>query len=72
MHRDGEWFLDNGNCSDTRLVVAVVGSEPAQEAACKPNEVDVPEVVGAKLDDAVARIESMPRPGDPLPPRRAR
>ena len=55
VHRDGEWFLDNGNCSDTRLVVYVVGSEPAQEAACKPNEVDVPEVVGAKLDDAVAR-----------------
>jgi penicillin-binding protein 1A len=74
--RDGEWFLDNGNCRDTRLVVYVVGSEPEHEASCKPDEVDVPEVVGADLDNAVARIESMPlvpetlyrpaEPGDPL------
>jgi membrane peptidoglycan carboxypeptidase len=60
VFRDGEWLLDNGLCSDTRLVVYVVGSEPEHEASCKPNEVDVPEVVGAKLDDAVARVESMP------------
>jgi penicillin-binding protein 1A len=72
VYRDGEWFLDNGNCRDTRLVMYVVGSEPQHEATCKPDEVDVPEVVGAKLDDAVARIESMPlvpeilyRPAEP-------
>jgi penicillin-binding protein 1A len=72
VFREGKWFLDNGNCRDTRLVVYVVGSEPAHEADCKPDEVDVPAVVGAKLDDAVARIESMPlvpeilyRPAEP-------
>jgi penicillin-binding protein 1A len=72
VFRDGQWLLDNGACGDTRLVVYVVGSEPEREAACKPNEVDIPEVVGAKLDDAVAQIESMPlvpeilyRPAEP-------
>ncbi len=70
--RDGTWLLDNGNCRDTRYVVYEVGSEPDREAACKPDEVDVPEVVGASLDDAVTRIESMPlvpeilyRPAEP-------
>jgi penicillin-binding protein 1A len=76
VFRDGKWLLDNGNCEDTRQVVYVVGSEPAREAACKPNEVDVPRVVGASLEDAEARIRSMPlvpevlyrpaKPGEPL------
>ena len=76
VFRDGEWLLDNGNCRDTRQVMYVVGSEPSQEAACKPNEVDIPRVVGASLEDADARIRSMPlvpeilyrpaRPGDRL------
>jgi penicillin-binding protein 1A len=60
VFRDGDWLLDNGNCGDTRQVMYVVGAAPQQEAACKPNEVDVPEVVGAKLDAADERIRSMP------------
>jgi penicillin-binding protein 1A len=60
VRRNGEWFLDNGLCRDTRQVTYVVGSEPKREASCKPNEVDVPRVVGASLEDAEARVRSMP------------
>jgi penicillin-binding protein 1A len=60
VYRDNQWLLDNGNCHDVRLVTYVAGSEPTKQAACKPNEVDVPPVVGAKLEDAKIRLEGMP------------
>src|SRR4029078_6699707 len=34
-------------------------AEPTSQAPCKPNEVDVPPVVGAKLNDAKIRLEGM-------------
>jgi penicillin-binding protein 1A len=60
VYRDNRWLLDNGNCRDVHLVTYVAGSEPTKQAACKPNEVDVPPVVGAKLEDAKIRLEGMP------------
>lgn len=60
VHRDGEWLLDNGNCRDSRSVVYFAGFEPSRYAECKPNEVDVPDVIGAPLEDAEARLASMP------------
>ena len=60
VYRDKQWLLDNGNCRDVHLITYVAGSEPTKEAACKPNEVDVPRVVGAKLDDAKIRLEGKP------------
>jgi penicillin-binding protein 1A len=60
VYRNGRWLLDNGNCRDTRQVMYVVGSEPEREAACKPDEVDIPRVVGATLAKAEERIRSMP------------
>ena len=53
-------MLDNGNCSDVHQVVYVVGFEPEEKAPCKPNEVDVPRVVGARLDQAKERLAGMP------------
>src|SRR5206468_10270413 len=47
VYRDNQWLLDNGNCRDARLITYFAGSEPTKEAPCKPNEVDVPPVVGA-------------------------
>jgi beta-lactam-binding protein with PASTA domain len=38
----------------------VAGAGPTQKAPCKPNEVDVPHVVGAKLADAKTRLLGMP------------
>jgi membrane peptidoglycan carboxypeptidase len=60
VYRDNQWLLDNGNCRDVHLVTYVAGSEPTKQASCKPNEVDVPNVVGAKLEDAKIRLEGMP------------
>jgi penicillin-binding protein 1A len=60
VYRNNQWLLDNGNCRDVHLVTYVVGSAPTKEAPCKPNEVDVPPVVGAKLEEAKIRLEGMP------------
>jgi membrane peptidoglycan carboxypeptidase len=60
VYRDGSWERDNGLCRDARVVVYFSGFGPKKEAGCKPNEVDVPKVVGATLADAEARLASMP------------
>jgi penicillin-binding protein 1A len=60
VYRDKHWFLDNGNCEDSRTILYFEGFGPSAKAPCKPNEVDVPRVVGAKLEDANARLLSMP------------
>ena len=60
VYRNNQWVVDNGNCRDGHLVTYVAGSEPTKQAQCKPNEVDVPPVVGAKLADAKIRLEGMP------------
>ena len=60
VFRQNHWMLDNGNCSDVHQILYVTGFEPKERAPCKPNEVDVPRVVGAPLDQAEARLLSMP------------
>ena len=60
VFRQNHWMLDNGNCSDVHQILYVTGFEPTERAPCKPNEVDVPRVVGAALDQAQARLLSMP------------
>ncbi|MGH3092113.1 MAG: PASTA domain-containing protein, partial [Gaiellaceae bacterium] len=72
VHRGQRWLLDNGNCRDTRQVVYFVGSEPTAQAPCKPNEVDVPDVVGSRRALAEQQLLSMPltpevisRPAEP-------
>jgi penicillin-binding protein 1A len=59
-YRNEEWRVDNGYCTNTRLVLYVSGYEPRQRADCKPNEVDVPRVVGQTVEAAEARLASMP------------
>jgi membrane peptidoglycan carboxypeptidase len=60
VYRNNKLYLDNGNCHDVHRILYVVGSGPKQRAPCKPNEVDVPPVVGARVEDARARLLSMP------------
>jgi membrane peptidoglycan carboxypeptidase len=60
VYRKNRWMLDNGLCQDTRQVLYVIGFEPQERAPCKPNEVDVPRVVGATLAHAEERLLSMP------------
>jgi len=59
-YRDGEIQLDNGVCRDVSLIVYFSGSGPVKTSNCKPNEVDVPNVVGWKLADARVRLEAQP------------
>jgi penicillin-binding protein 1A len=76
VYRSNHWYIDNGNCNDSHTIMYVAGFGPTQPAPCKPNEVDIPHVVGAKLADAKARLLGMPltpevitrpaRPGEPL------
>jgi membrane peptidoglycan carboxypeptidase len=58
--RDNEWRVDNGNCRRVREVIYFAGYEPDEKADCKPNEVDVPRVVGLTVEQAQARLASMP------------
>jgi penicillin-binding protein 1A len=76
VYRGNHWYIDNGNCKDSHTIMYVAGYGPSQPAPCKPNEVDVPQVVGAKLANAKARLFGMPltpevitrpaKPGEPL------
>jgi penicillin-binding protein 1A len=59
-YRDGTLELDNGYCRDTTEVVYFESLGPHRTANCKPNEVDVPRVVGLSLGDAKARLARQP------------
>jgi beta-lactam-binding protein with PASTA domain len=60
VYRNNHLYLDNGNCEDARTILYVAGQGPSKRAPCKPNEVDVPRVVGARLKEAKERLLSMP------------
>jgi penicillin-binding protein 1A len=60
LHRDGRIQRDNGICRDPHLVVYFAGAGPTRTARCKPNEVEVPRVVGQPLARARARLVSTP------------
>jgi beta-lactam-binding protein with PASTA domain len=57
--RDGKLRRDNGVCRNTVSVELFVTS-PLEAADCKPNEVDVPDVVGETLAAAQARLDGQP------------
>jgi membrane peptidoglycan carboxypeptidase len=58
--RDGSFQLDNGVCRNTISVRYFAGRTPAKEADCRPNEVEVPNVVGATYEAARARLAAQP------------
>jgi membrane peptidoglycan carboxypeptidase len=60
VERDGSVQRDNGLCRTVHEVVYFVGHEPRRIADCKPNEVDVPSVVGMTLAEARARLARQP------------
>jgi penicillin-binding protein 1A len=73
--RDGRLLLDNGLCRGARSVVYFAGYGPKRTARCKPNEVDVPNVVGRPLAVALERLAAQPltaviakQPAKPLQP----
>ena len=60
VKREGEWQLDNGICRGSRMLVYFSGELPSTSADCKPNEVQVPLVVGMAESAAVARLKAQP------------
>jgi penicillin-binding protein 1A len=58
--RDGKVRRDNGLCRNRREIVYYLGSEPRSTANCKPNEVEVPRVIGQTLSAAKARLALQP------------
>jgi penicillin-binding protein 1A len=64
VYRDNRIMLDNGNCKGARQILYFTGSGPSAEADCKPNEVDVPNVVGMRLAAAKDQLYSMPLTAD--------
>ena len=60
VKRGKEWQLDNGYCRESRLLVYFSDERPTTTADCKPNEVDVPLVVGMTAEEAVARLGDQP------------
>jgi penicillin-binding protein 1A len=60
VRRAGNWERDNGYCRGARQIVYFSGQTPGKVADCKPNEVDVPLVVGMSADAAVARLSEQP------------
>jgi penicillin-binding protein 1A len=57
--RDGRLELDNGYCKDTIELEYFSGMGP-RKADCRPNEVDIPSVVGQTLARAKARLALQP------------
>ena len=60
VNRNNKVLLDNGNCKRSRQILYFAGSGPEAEATCKPNEVDVPSVIGSRLGEARSHLYSMP------------
>ena len=57
--RDGKLQLDNGVCRDTFSAEILPGHEPPR-ADCKPNEVEVPSVVGRPVRVALQTLVAQP------------
>ena len=60
VQRDGRIQKDNGVCEDAHWVVYFGGFGPARTAGCKPNEVEVPRVIGLSLERARDRLALTP------------
>jgi penicillin-binding protein 1A len=60
VQRGGRLMRDNGLCREARNVWLFSDDGPRRTADCKPNEVEVPRLIGATLDDARDRLAAQP------------
>jgi len=60
VNRGGILERDDGVCKNTYQLAFYSGAGPKRVATCKPNEVDVPDVVGQTIAAAKARLEGQP------------
>jgi membrane peptidoglycan carboxypeptidase len=60
VNRGGVLARDDGVCKNTYQMEFFGGEGPARVATCKPNEVEIPDVVGQTLAAARTRLEGQP------------
>jgi penicillin-binding protein 1A len=60
VYRDGRIQVDNGNCHSPTNVLFFTDQQPGQTANCKPNEVEVPDLVGQPVQAARAHLIDQP------------
>lgn len=60
VFRNGIWQRDNGQCKGTVSLAFFSGEGPSRLADCRPNEVEVPNVLGQSFDDATTTLSSQP------------
>jgi penicillin-binding protein 1A len=60
VQRNGRVMLDNGYCREARNLWVFSGEGPKKTADCKPNEVEVPRVIGSTLNEARDRLAVQP------------
>jgi penicillin-binding protein 1A len=60
VNRGGLLMRDDGVCKNTYQLAFYGGDGPPKVATCKPNEVEVPDVVGWSLTAAKQRLEGQP------------
>ena len=58
--RNGVWQRDNGQCKGTISLDFFSGEGPSRLADCKPNEVEVSNVLGQSFDDATTSLSLQP------------
>jgi penicillin-binding protein 1A len=66
VQRDGRLMLDNGECRSVKNVWVFSGDGPKRTADCKPNEVQVPRLIGSTLDAAKGQLAAQPLAYDVL------
>jgi hypothetical protein len=60
VNRGGLLMKDNGVCKNSYQVEFYGGTGPSRVATCKPNEVEVPDVVGDTLANAKTHLDDQP------------
>jgi penicillin-binding protein 1A len=60
LQRDGQLMRDNGLCRGAKDVWLYSEAGSPRTADCKPNEVEVPRLIGSTLDDAKERLAAQP------------
>jgi len=58
--RDGHAQLDNGVCRNVFHVYVFSDGGPQQRANCRANEVQVPNLIGSRKSNAIARLQAQP------------
>ena len=60
VNRGGVLERDDGVCHNTVQLQFFGGEGPSKVATCKPNEVEIPEVIGQSLATAKSRLQAQP------------